>query len=66
MNALRIRPTQAFVAALIAIAGFAATVGSTLVGYQSVASLAIAAVPAMRLSQQLVQTSDPARARKGA
>jgi len=42
MNALRIRPTQALAAALITAAGFAATVGGTVVGYQQVASQAVA------------------------
>lgn len=45
MNALRIRPTQALAAALIAVAGFAATVGGTVVGYQQVASQAVVQTP---------------------
>ncbi|WP_374401130.1 hypothetical protein [Niveibacterium sp.] len=45
MNALRIRPTQALVAALIAVAGFAATVGGTVIGYQQVAAQAVVETP---------------------
>lgn len=45
MNALRIRPTQALVAALIAVAGFAATVGGTVLGYQQVAAQAVVDAP---------------------
>jgi hypothetical protein len=42
MNALCIRPTQALVAALIAFAGVAGTVGTTVIGYQQVAAQAAA------------------------